>query len=257
MRTIVSSVTVATNHASLITFRMRILAITGALALGTTFVLPCTAQELSEADNCYVKILESRGTAGDRCFAKCIRTRAGENVGGGCAHLCTAYGKNPDWLFPLPALKCYEATYRKEAERCESEMQKGIPHRGRLEWCGFEDLGEFARAAEFYSYHLRTHPTDPDALRLRGTARAHVGDFLGAVTDINASMRQNANLVRAYTSSVGGFSAEQFFRRALRNIEEEVQKIPALKERVRSAEGCGLQWNERSFRLEPVFAICP
>jgi hypothetical protein len=74
--------------------------------------------DYSATELCLMDVFAHRCGVGDRCLVDCLVARAGDGVGGGCAHVCFAYTGVP--LPGLPSGRCTEldpalAAYSEEA----------------------------------------------------------------------------------------------------------------------------------------------
>ena len=67
--------------------------------------------ELSSEEQCLVDLHRERGLEGDKCIADCLEHGGGENVGGGCWHVCFAY-TGLEWVEMPKMDSCYADTTR-------------------------------------------------------------------------------------------------------------------------------------------------
>ena len=56
---------------------------------------------------CTLDALRKRCNKIDDCYVYCLGNDVGENIGGGCAHLCN-YGLRQEWSLPPEARACEE-----------------------------------------------------------------------------------------------------------------------------------------------------
>ncbi|RNC84690.1 MAG: hypothetical protein ED557_06840 [Balneola sp.] len=72
-------------------------------------LLDSATVELSDIEVCAIRAYYERGLEGDKCMVDCILNGKGKNVGGGCPHICFAYGRFE--FEELPELtKCFTDT---------------------------------------------------------------------------------------------------------------------------------------------------
>lgn len=65
---------------------------------------------LTQADQCRIDVLLSRGNKADRCLARCMSRMLGYRIAGGCAHACGSRGArvwDSDYEVPAGYNECH------------------------------------------------------------------------------------------------------------------------------------------------------
>jgi hypothetical protein len=68
-------------------------------------VSPPTMERLSPRAQCYIRTYQRRCTPSGACMIRCIAEGTGQYIGGGCWHVCFAYGQLP-WEEPSALRQC-------------------------------------------------------------------------------------------------------------------------------------------------------
>jgi len=70
----------------------------------------CSYPYLDKYDNdkpmqCYINTLKARCNKIDDCYVYCVSNDIGNNVGGGCSHICN-YANQQLWVYPEKHMSC-------------------------------------------------------------------------------------------------------------------------------------------------------